>query len=222
MKSAKKRVDPRDPSDVQTLLDYCLVVEQQSQAGCSTPETSASTDRSSECSETNSYCRYPYSITQVRNAIKIFDVMHPDAVMLMFFDQSSAHNAFASNALNARKMNVTPGGKQPAMHDTIIPLDNPHPTLRGQPQSMVFEDTHFEHPGKLKGMEQGLKERGLWDILVTTAGGKRPLGRCKSCKASAASREKALTEAQAALELNPDFFGSIGMFLFGTYSMSRS
>lgn len=130
--------------------------------------------------------------------------------MLLFVDQSSAHNAYASNALNARKMNVSPGGKQPVMHDTMIPLNNPNPALQGKHQSMIFDHTHPKHPNEPKGMEVVLKERGLWSLLVDRAGGKRPLGRCRVCKATAAEREKILAEAQAVIDDNPDIFGSIG------------
>ncbi|KAF8607403.1 hypothetical protein BDV93DRAFT_591655 [Ceratobasidium sp. AG-I] len=162
----------------------------------------------------DAYWDMPQLIEQVKNAIRIFNIMHPGAVMLMFFDQSSAHNAYASDALSARKMNVTPGSKQPAMQATTIPIDNPHPALQGQHQSMVFPSTHQEHPNKPKGMEQVLRERGLWDTLTRTAGGKRPVGRCKGCKATAAVREKVLAEAQATMELNPEVFASIGRHIF--------
>ncbi|KAJ1300453.1 hypothetical protein OPQ81_005268 [Rhizoctonia solani] len=93
------------------------------------------------------------------------------------------------------------------MHDTIIPLDNPDPLLRGQPQAMVFPDNHPKYAGQPKGMEQVLKERGLWDSLAAAAGGKRVIGCCKFCKATAAQREKLLNEAQAALDENPELFG---------------
>jgi hypothetical protein len=90
--------------------------------------------------------------------------------MLLFVDQSSAHNAYATDALNARKMNITPAGKQPIMHNTRIPVDNPNPDLQGQIQTMVFPSTHPEHPNKPKGMEQILRERGLWDSLTRHVG----------------------------------------------------
>ena len=38
-----------------------------------------------------------------------------------FFDHSSGHTAYASDALNASKMNVIPGGAQPKMRNTISP-----------------------------------------------------------------------------------------------------
>ncbi|KAJ7111417.1 hypothetical protein C8R44DRAFT_528714, partial [Mycena epipterygia] len=63
----------------------------------------------------------PQLIVQVKDAIKIFDVMYLDGVAVFIFDCSSAHEAFASDALQAHKMNRSPGGKQPKMRDTIIP-----------------------------------------------------------------------------------------------------
>ncbi|KDN36668.1 hypothetical protein RSAG8_10666, partial [Rhizoctonia solani AG-8 WAC10335] len=155
------------------------------------------------------YWDMPQLVEQIKDAIKIFEIKFPDAQMLLFVDQSSAHNAYASNALNARKMNVTPGGKQPIMHNTQIPLNNPNPELCGQVQEMVFPSTHPEHPDKAKGMEQVLRERGLWDILTTAAGGKRPVGPPRTCKATALQREKMITEAQRILEENPDSFASV-------------
>jgi hypothetical protein len=55
--------------------------------------------------------------------------MYPGAVAEFIFDQSSAHGAFAEDALNAKNMNVGPGGKKPKMHSTTIPDDNPFPHL---------------------------------------------------------------------------------------------
>jgi len=75
-----------------------------------------------------------------------------------FFDQSSAHDGFAPDALNSKEMNIKPGGKQRRMHPTYIPMDNPNPALRGVLQLMVFPeelspcDPNFEYRGKPKGM----------------------------------------------------------------------
>ena len=85
--------------------------------------------------------------------------MYPNAVAEFVFDQSSAHGAFTKDALNAKEMDVRPGGKQRKMHDTAIPMDNPNPSLRSMPQRMVFPiDLPSEHPdhafcGQLKGMQ---------------------------------------------------------------------
>ena len=43
--------------------------------------------------------------------------MHNTLVVL--FDQSSGHCAYANDALMAHKMNVSDGGKQPFMRDTV-------------------------------------------------------------------------------------------------------
>lgn len=53
--------------------------------------------------------------------------MFPGDALEFFFDQSSAHGAFAKDALNAKEMNVKPGGKQRVMRNTYIPQDNPDP-----------------------------------------------------------------------------------------------
>jgi len=63
-----------------------------------------------------------------------------------FFDHSSGHTAYASDALNASKMNVKPGGAQPKMLSTINPV-----TGRGQ-KIVLADDTP-------KGMKQILTER---------------------------------------------------------------
>jgi hypothetical protein len=84
-----------------------------------------------------------------------------------FFDQSTAHGAFASDALNANEMKVNFGEKQCRMDSTFIPSNNPNPKLRGRPQSMKFEedlasdDLNYQYRGQVKGMKQVLKERGL-------------------------------------------------------------
>ena len=41
--------------------------------------------------------------------------------ILWLFDQSSGHTAMAADALVATRMNVSDGGAQPKMHDTIRP-----------------------------------------------------------------------------------------------------
>ncbi|KAI5988260.1 hypothetical protein EDC04DRAFT_2912578 [Pisolithus marmoratus] len=73
-------------------------------------------------------------VEQVKHAIAIFEYMFPNAIAEFIFDQSSAHGAFAKDALNAKEMNIWPGGKQCAMHDTYIPWDNPNPELWGKLQ----------------------------------------------------------------------------------------
>lgn len=131
--------------------------------------------------------------------------------MLFIFDQSSAHRSFAADALNAKKMNVNPGGKQPKMHATRIPMNNPNPRLQGTYQSMVFPDNHSNNPGEAKGMEAVLRERGLWPRLVAAcASGKSPVGRCTSCKASVAKQTKIEADARARMEAEPETYGSIG------------
>ncbi|KAF8694004.1 hypothetical protein RHS03_08251, partial [Rhizoctonia solani] len=168
------------------------------------------------------YWDMPQLVTQIKEAIKIFEVKFLGAQMLLFVDQSSAHNAYAVDALNDWKMNVQPGRKQLVMHNTEIPLNNPNPSLCGQTQTMVFLSNHPQFPNQPKGMEEILKEQGLWEPLVAAAGGKQlqVVGRCKTCKATAAQREKMLNKAQVVLDENPKLFGSIDNVLEVTQNES--
>ena len=51
-------------------------------------------------------------IAQVRDVIDIVKVKYSELFydVYWFFDQSSGHTAFADDALNAKKMDVKPGG----------------------------------------------------------------------------------------------------------------
>ena len=135
--------------------------------------------------------------------------MFPDTTGVFFFDQSSAHQAFAPDALIARNMNVNPGGKQPALHLTHIPHNNPNPDLCGKSQTMVYGPDHPECPNQPKGMEVVLKERGLYDQLDKGRGNK-PVGVCATCKLSEAKRDQAIKAAKEWLEEDPESFSSIG------------
>lgn len=116
-------------------------------------------------------------------AILIAHRLFPKAIIHWIFDNSSAHRSLAENALTATKINVKPGGKVPKMHDTVIPMDNPHGCGR-QVQKMVFDkpllDNHLhkEFEGQPKGMKVILAERGY----MTNTEGKPLIGECKACK----------------------------------------
>jgi len=143
---------------------------------------------------------------QLEHAIDLFELKHPNDQAVFIFDQSTAHGAFADDALVASCMNVNPGGKQPAMHSTIIPMDNAAASERGKPQSMVGED------GKPKGMEEVLKERRLFDLIHKGSAG-RPVGKCKSCKTSEDARTALEKRARELLEQDPESYGSLSAYL---------
>ncbi|RPA99707.1 hypothetical protein L873DRAFT_1767021 [Choiromyces venosus 120613-1] len=90
-------------------------------------------------------------------ALPIFQIAFPGCQALFAFDNASNHSCYASDALLACKMNRGPGGSQPLMRDGFI-----HSKQR--PQAMVYSQNHpnFLLQGKAKGLEQVLKERGLW------------------------------------------------------------
>ena len=88
-------------------------------------------------------------MAQIKDAAQIVEMKYPRDQgyrLVWIFDHSSCHGAYADDALNAYKMNVKPGGKQPAMRNTI---------WRGKEYSMVF------NLGIPKGLQQVLTERGI-------------------------------------------------------------
>ena len=87
-------------------------------------------------------------LKQMEAAIKIAKIKYSSDQynVIWLFDHSSGHTAFAEDSLNASRMNVKPGGKQPVMHDTVY---------NGKLQKMVLSD------GTPKGMKIVLEERGV-------------------------------------------------------------
>ena len=87
-------------------------------------------------------------LNQVKKAVKIAEVLYPSDsfTLLWLFDQSSNHTAMAPDALMAHKMNVSSGGSQPKMRNTIFD---------GRIQQMVTED------GIAKGLKMVLEERNV-------------------------------------------------------------
>jgi hypothetical protein len=95
----------------------------------------------------------------------------------------------ADDALCVSKMNVGPGGKQPNMRDSVIPVSNPF-GYGGQVQSLVYPNAlpndhpHKKFEGKPKGMRVVAEERGY----LTGPEGKRLVGDCVRCKAQRARK----------------------------------
>ena len=87
-------------------------------------------------------------MANVKDAAKIAKFKYPSEkhTVMFIFDQSSCHRAFSDDALNARVMNVRPGGAQPAMRDAL---------WAGRVQKMVDSN------GVPKSMKQILEERGI-------------------------------------------------------------
>ncbi|KAI5116463.1 hypothetical protein M0805_006723 [Coniferiporia weirii] len=150
----------------------------------------------------------PQLLTQTKHAVDIFECIQPGATAIFVFDCSSAHKAFAGDALNVNNMNVNSGGKQSMLRDTIIPLNNPPPKInaqdtRGLAQSMVYPTDHPDADlrGKPKGMVQVLREReSVWDKLSEEFGNKRVVGVCANCKLSQKKKDalRRITAAEQA------------------------
>ena len=100
-------------------------------------------------------------MTQIREAIQIFEAVHPVCQALLIFDQSSAYASLPPDALQAFNMNKSNGGKQRKQKDTIIPLTNPDACFCGKPQKMT---TSSGEPKELQAVlkECGFNTKGLW------------------------------------------------------------
>ncbi|EIW81271.1 hypothetical protein CONPUDRAFT_26680, partial [Coniophora puteana RWD-64-598 SS2] len=123
---------------------------------------------------------------QLRNALKIAHVLFPNCVRHWVFDNSSCHNCMPEGALVVTGMNVGPGGKQPIMNDTVIPISNKS-GRGGLPQSFQFplnlpdDHPHKKFEGQPKGMRVILEEHGYVLARPGTKKGGIP-GDCQACK----------------------------------------
>ena len=102
------------------------------------------------------YWNYEKFLIQVANAIQISETIYPKEKYSLVFilDQSSGHTAYPEDALNAHRMNVSDGGKQPRRRDTV---------WNGQIQSMVNAS------GQPKGLKTVLEERNINTSGMTKA-----------------------------------------------------
>ena len=94
-------------------------------------------------------------LTQVDQAIDIFEEAHPICVALFLFNHSSMHTSFGPDALHAFDMNKSNGGKKKLRKDIIILMNNPTVECHGKIQKMMIES------GEAKGLQQMLEEHGF-------------------------------------------------------------
>ena len=90
-------------------------------------------------------------MAQVERAVKIAKVKYPEDenTIVWVFNQSSNHTARAEDALNAKKMNMHPGGNQPLNRNTVFNNEQPSLVSMSGPNK-----------GKAKGLLQVLTEHG--------------------------------------------------------------
>ena len=91
-------------------------------------------------------------MSQVKRTIDIANIKYPadehDAVWA--FDQSSGHTALADDALNAKRPNLNPGGKQPCMRNTVY---------NGVHQKLVFDSGPHKEKNKNKNKNKQTKTK---------------------------------------------------------------
>ncbi|KZT24741.1 hypothetical protein NEOLEDRAFT_1156699 [Neolentinus lepideus HHB14362 ss-1] len=89
---------------------------------------------------------------QVKEAIDIFELAHPDCQALFVFNQSLVHASLPPDTLHAFEMNKSNGGKQHKQRDTVIPQSNPVAACCGHVQKMTTP------LGEAKGLKDVLQE----------------------------------------------------------------
>ena len=101
-------------------------------------------------------------LQQIDNAIDIFEAKtNGFATGLFLFDNAPSHQRRAPDALSARKMVKNPHATWrhhkdgPKMRTTNFGVDN-------MPQDFYFAEDHATMPGWFKGMENIIRECGLW------------------------------------------------------------
>lgn len=123
-------------------------------------------------------------------ALPIFELAFPSNKFqgLFLFDNATNHRMLADDALDARKMNLKPGGKQSKMR----PTQNPETK---EPQEMMCPD------GTPKGIQQVLLERGKWPET----------GLRLECKSASEHRDDNSCCARRVLAAEPDFRAQCGL-----------
>jgi hypothetical protein len=134
-------------------------------------------------------------LIQVDRAIDIFEAKtNGFAVALFLFDNAPSHQKRAADALSARKMVKNP--KEGWTHHPGGPRMRNGKLPDGETQDLYFPDDHPTMPGWFKGMEQILRERGLYreGLLAQCPGFKCEAGNTNCC-------------CRRILFLQPDFVG---------------
>jgi hypothetical protein len=108
-------------------------------------------------------------LAQTDRAIDIFESKTKGtATGLFMFDNAPSHQKRADNALSARYLPKRPNEgwtrvkDGPRMRDGWYEAKDTDGTTSRVVQSLYFPETHPVHPGWFKGMEQIIRERGLW------------------------------------------------------------
>jgi hypothetical protein len=123
--------------------------------------------------------------------IPLFEMAYPGCQAVFFFEKATNHAAFAKDALQVEKMNLSDGGAPTAdMKDGWFYRDNHH------------HNQKLERRGEkvAKGMDKVLRERGLWHE------GKQPSSNFCSVPELVVSRSRDFSLLRSAEETTADFF----------------
>jgi hypothetical protein len=120
-------------------------------------------------------------LVEADRAIDIFEAKtNGFATALFLFDNAPSHQKRAGDALSARKM--VKGPKLGWTHHPEGPRMRPGLLANGERQDFYYPEDHPTMPGWFKGMEQIIRERGLWrDGLLAQCTGFKCQAGCTDC-----------------------------------------
>ena len=75
------------------------------------------------------YWTYESMVVQLEDCIDVLKMVHPEFDYVFLVDHSNGHDRLQPNSLTRNKLNIGHAGKQPIMHDSVIPK-----TLLGEPR----------------------------------------------------------------------------------------
>ena len=79
---------------------------------------------------------------QLEDVYDVLSIIFPDFDFIFLFDQSSGHKKYREDSLNIKNINVSYGGKNTRMRDTVIKEVGPYPAMLkvGETQKMCFTE----------------------------------------------------------------------------------
>jgi hypothetical protein len=99
-------------------------------------------------------------LVQIKTALNIFKLKHPNCTVVLMFDQSSAHASRGEGALNAFDINLSDRGKKSTLKDTYYPQEYTILELRDTVQELWCLDKDGNKQNK--GVKRILQERGCY------------------------------------------------------------
>lgn len=113
----------------------------------------------------------------LREAITIFEELHPGKQALFLLDNSSNHNGFGDDALRANRLKLSDGypNRKGKPNRTVIMRDTVYYDSFGIERLQTFHQRHSDGSDIQKGLKAIMTERDLWEDGMTSKEAKKLL-----------------------------------------------